>query len=470
MSNLTGLVLDAYDDYDGSILRSVMPSEDIPEFVKTAQWLRTDSDNVPDDNYALVLVKEGQKLKKYATVDKGNTALSVLYLLKQAHLLPPKAVKVAALNLLEACQRYNLDAPEQLKLAAKTGYSGVSGESQRPYDVKSLSPKPQQFPVPNPEKENLENPQLGKGGTEEDVHKRTNYEGVQSTNFQEIPPFSTKERFSNSEGSGIDREKLAAADLSTMALLNSPNIDTRHQNWRVSPYVGMEDWEPGYDLEKKASAPSRTLLGGKYPVDSYDQVKTAEVYFEEYTRRFHPRDRRTYCVKLASRMEELGMEVPELIEKYASPGYGADVEAYVSFRRGFVHEEFHPALDLLLEKRAQVNPETFAEALCDFDQITNLNWEWDSNIPDPWASTFGPSLEKVAEKSWTWDCNGVRIDESHLKNLSMNGRPLMIKSFGEKFADEFAKDPKTFFKALPKPNQMVVARMAMDHTSGTGTE
>ena len=275
----------------------------------------------------------------------------------------------------------------------------------------------------------------------------------------------------NSEGTAIDREKLAAASPEDRAMFsNGEQASTRVKNWRTSPYVDVADWEPGASLEKVAAAPERTLLRGKYPVDSMSQVKTAEAYFGENIRRFHPRDRREYCQKLASRMKELNIPVTGDIAKYASPGYGAEVDAYVSYRRGFVPEEFHPALDVLLEKRAQVNPETFAEALCEFDDMTHLSYQWDSQIPDPWASTFGPSLEKIAAEGWVYDENGVRIDEDDLKNLATNGQALLLKSFGEDFAEEFAEDPKTFFNALPTPNKQVLGRMAMDRHSGTGTE
>lgn len=480
MANLTGCVFDLYDDAGGEVLRSVVSGPgDVPDFVKEAHYI-TSEDSRPDDNYALVLLNEGQKLRKYATIDAGNTALSVIYLIKQGSALPEKAIKVAASNLIEACNRYQLGVPEQLKEAARTGViSGVSGESQDAYLHKALNKvleKKTDYPVPEPKGEATMNPQLGKGGTEHDVHKRTNYHGVDGSNFLEAPPFSLKERFGNQEGTGIDREKLANAKavaehpglVESFDLPEGMQAQVKEQSWRTSPYVDVQDWEPG--AEKTASAPSRTLLRGRFRVDSFGQVKTAEVYFGENIRQFHPRDRRSYCQKLAARMDELGIPVTGHIAKYASEGYGVEADSYINYRRGFVQEEYHPALDLLLEKRASVDPETFAEALCEFDNMTNLNFQWDSQIPDPWASTFGPSHEKLAADTWTYDENGVRIDECDLKNLARNGKAFLVKSFGEDYAEEFCKNPKTFFNALPTPNKQIVGRMAMDRHSGTGTE
>lgn len=478
MNKFAGLVIDPYDDVDGSMIRSMTNEHDIPDFIKSAERLDPDrSASLPDDNYALVLLDQGAKLRKYATIDKGNTALSVMYLLKQSHYLPEVAIKTAAINLVEACERFGLEIPEQLKTAASTGISGISGESQHPF-LRQTYNKQIQAPLRNDTREGEMNPQLGKGDANQDVRKRTNMEPVMGTNFLELPPFSTKERFGDSQGTSIDSEKLAShevrnmygADNETRAWFDNPQAETRKRNWRTSPYIDVADWEPGADLMHKQASARHTLLNGRYPVDSFDQIKLAEAYFKDNEVSFHPRDRRTYCIKLASRAKELGLKVDTSIQKYAAEGYGGAVSSYINFRKQYVEEDFHPALDTLLEKQAQVKPETFAEVLADFDKIAQIDHLWDSHIPDPWTSTYGTTMDKVAEEDWRWDNNGVRVCEGDLDNLATNGLHLVKKSFGDKFAEGFREGPKTFFEALPLPNKLVLGRLAMDRYSGTGTE
>lgn len=471
MSQMTGLVFDPYDDTTGEVLKSIIPDPSgLPSFVKEARrLLPEDARGVPDDNYALVLLKEGQKMRKFATVDKGNTALSVMYLLKQAHLLPPQAVKVAAHNLIEACGRYGMEPPVQLKMAAKAGVSGISGKSQKPFLRHSLTQaEKQDFPMPEPPKETTLNPQLGQVDPADPTIKgQTNYKGPEGSNFMEVPSLTTKERLSDAEGSGVDREKTAEADQATRDMFASGMVaTTRMQNTRTSPYVDMQDWEPGAHLTEKVASASQTLLGGKYPVDTYGQVKEASAYFEGATRQFRPRDRRTYCVKLAARMSELSIQVPEAIEKYASDGYCADVDAYVDFRRQYAPEEFHSSLDMLLEKRAQVTPGTFAEALEEFDKCAGIHYYWDAEIPDPYYSTFGPSMAKLAEDDWVFDENGARCRESDLKNLATEGYAVLAKKFGDDFADSFVKSPKTVFKSMPLPQKLIIARLSSDPHAG----
>lgn len=441
MPRISSYVFDHHDDVDGQIVKSVFQSlADIPDFVKTAARLsESEIDSIPDDKFSLILLDGGAKFKKYATIDAGNTALSVLYLLKQAHLLPVDAVKIAACNLIGACQEHGLDVPEELIKAAEHG-TGVSGKStQRPYK----SQKVQKGSLPETPTESRENPQLGNADAAWfDVDERTNMNGTPGTNFMTIPAFSPKEKEKNAE-----------------AVL-------RQRAWRQSPYYDASGWDPSSG-EPEPSMPSRTLIDERFPVDSFSQVKTASAYFNDNWKEFHPRQRHEYCVKLASRMEELGMLVPDEMARYGSSTYAADVDGYVGLRRSHVSEEFHPSLDLLLEKRAQVSPETFAEALAEFDNQTGLRWEWDGKIPDPWMSTFGPSFEKLAEDGWRWDKDGTRVSEEDLKVLARNGNDIVVKNFGEDFAKEFSKKPKEVFNSLPEPNKMVLARLASDRRGGT---
>lgn len=467
MLNISGHVFDTYDDEDGHVLRAIVDNPaHLPSFVKTASRLTEDQVNfLPDDQFALILLNGSQKLKKYATVDRGNTTLSVLYLLKQASTLPPEMAQAAARNLIGALNSYDMAVPEELlKLAKKGGASGnfVSGKSQKPF----VGGKVHQLQYPEileDPKESHDNPQLGRHDAAwDDVRQRTNAEGTPGSNFLELPSFSPKEKIKTA-GQVIDGTTGAPEASSQHLFSNQASL--KQQSWRESPYFDVSGWDPSMPVTEP-TIPERTLLNGSYPIDGYDQVKTASVYFDENWKSLGFRDRHTYCVKLASRMSELGMPVPEDIARYGSTTYAADAESYVEARRNYVHEEFHPTLDLLLEKRASVSPGVFAEALAEFDHTTDLNLHWDSRIADPWYSTFGPSMEKVAEENWRWDGVGTRISEDDLRDLARNSFHLVAKNFGQDFAKEFSKSPKNVFMSLPDPNKIILARLASDRFTG----
>lgn len=120
MEKLSGLVFDVYDDPTGEILRSVFPTQgSLPDLVKEAYAVTKEvRDKLPDEAFALVLVDGDVEMKKFATVDPGNTALSVEYFLQTGHKLPVEAQKVAAQNLVAACELFDIEPPEELQKVA----------------------------------------------------------------------------------------------------------------------------------------------------------------------------------------------------------------------------------------------------------------------------------------------------------------------------------------------------------------
>lgn len=472
MRGIAGFVVDQYDDTSGEIIASRFPTSDtLPDFVKTAHRLTSDEIvEMPDDAFALVLFDGGHKMKKFAMVDKGNTALSVVYLLEQGHLLPPDAIKIAASNLINACEHYGLSVPEHLKEAASNGISGVSGKGQTPY-ARGAKVIRMQFNSPHSNDGSYHNnPQLGKDEEDEDLKSRVNLDSIQGTNFSQIPHFSSKETIKDDHAGSTDNMK-QAMQKTAGAFGDAPGeVRSRQKGWREAPHLDISGWDPRQAFSNVPEEATETLLRGHYPVDSYDQIKTASSYFIENWKEFTPRDRHTYCVKLAQKLASLDLPISEEIERYGSTDYAADAEDLAMARKSLVPEEFHDALETLVEKRASVRPDAFAEALNDFDHMTNLHFYWGSHVTDPWYTTFGPSQEKIASSGWTFDHLGTRIGEAELKDLARNGRPIVEKTLGAKFADEFQKAPKTFFESLPKPQKIILARLAMDPHAGTFSE
>jgi hypothetical protein len=120
MEKLSGLVIDAGDDYNGAVLRSIFPTqESVPNLIKTAEYLPPERRaELPDDLYALVLQDGDVCLRKFACTDAGNTALSVEYFMKTGHKLPAEAQKMAAANLCTACGWYSISPPQELEKIA----------------------------------------------------------------------------------------------------------------------------------------------------------------------------------------------------------------------------------------------------------------------------------------------------------------------------------------------------------------
>jgi len=128
----TGSIVDFYDDPTGIVLKEKLAQAKVPEFIRRSEFLNQEKRaSLPDEAFALILVDRGHKLRKYACVDKGNTALNVIYFMENQDKLSPEATKVAAANLLGACQQFKLAAPLALrKLANKKTLPRMKGKSK----------------------------------------------------------------------------------------------------------------------------------------------------------------------------------------------------------------------------------------------------------------------------------------------------------------------------------------------------
>jgi len=111
MRKYEAATLDFYDDR-GILLRELIEDpKDIPDFVKTAEAV---DQNAHSELFALVLHEDGHLFKKFATADAGNTFLSTLYFSQTFDRLPEEAQKIAAVNLVQACEAFDIGVPDFL--------------------------------------------------------------------------------------------------------------------------------------------------------------------------------------------------------------------------------------------------------------------------------------------------------------------------------------------------------------------
>jgi len=458
MEKLACTILDFKDDRDGSILKEAFPHYSlIPDVIKTASM-----ESPKEHEYALVLKNNNETYYKYAMHDPGNTVLSIIYLVKQANKLPLEAVKVASENLINAAGRFKLPIPEELKDLANSF-------KERGGDIRTR----EKYWKPLDTLQKVDELDVGRKVTKTasdgkqyiDAAKRIGARTIVGAGIGGLSGALTNTK---DELHGAKRGAIAGG--LTGALIGAmtdhiPVISPAlagHYSAKLSRNhnkVDVTNKEPTHQVTEKTA---KYIIFDKYPIDTYDQVKLANAYFKEYWREFTPEQRHEYCVKLAKRMEDLNLELPSNVERYGSEKFAQDVDRYVNHRKNFVGEEFHPVLDMLLEKQAYVKPTTFAEALEEFDKVAGIDKYWDSKLTDPYKSTFGPT--KLASDDWVYTDLGLHIEESDLSNLARRNIKIVKDQFGEEFAFKFMKSPKTTFLSLDKDTKVILARMATtDH-------
>ncbi len=428
-----GVVLDFYDDPSGAVLKKTFPTADsLPSMIKEAHILSAEErDVLRNEAFALVMLDEGKMLRKFACVDAGNTAMSALYFMENHDRLPEEARGVAAQNIAAACEEFGLPVSPLLKTAGAI--------------VRKRDP--------------MKGPLVG---DDNDWGQRTNMHSVQGgSDAGRVIPTANQTKTAGFAG------VMAAKALNTDPAAVKAKVAPIKTASRVSPLVDVAGKEPEVRLEKRAA--ERTALDGRYPLDSYADVRAAVQYFDDLYPEMAPADRHEYAVKTASRARELGIETSAMLDRYGSTEYALDVEGHLVTRAGAAPDEWKGVYEEMREKRASIEPEAFAQLLEAADRGANLNWYWGGEIADPWYSTFGGDLQKVAS-SWSWMSRvGDYVTEPQLRELARNGRPLIHKQFTSDITNAFVKDPITIFMSLPDDSKMILSRLANDLRDGLST-
>lgn len=452
---ISGLVFDVYDDTQGEVIRSVYPTRDsIPQLIKSAELLsREDRDRLPDAAFALVLVDEGQKLRKYACVDAGSTALSIAYFLKTAGLLPKSAQTAAANNLIEACAWFQLTPPSELAKAAGIGRAllalpiaqGTSQQVKTNLGAVRALEGDRQIVTPD----QMHGKQAEATGTDlMPLSKAVSKE----------PPKAVVAKSASVGRLVAGHAKEDSEVLPTNAGIPGKQPARSPQMRPLAVDVSGEQYV--VPREKKANT---YALGERYPLDTYPQIKAAAAYFEEYGCRMPPEDRHRYCSALVKQAAKLGLELHHDIRKYGSSQYAPLVELAVA--RELRVQQLGDAplertvLDSMFEKRAELAPDAFCALLSEFDQATGLDHCYDRTVYDPYYSTYG--CEKRAEQ-FSEVIGNDSVTADALQRLARTGASALRNTFSADFLAEFQKDPVGIFRSMPRDQKLILMRMAND--------
>lgn len=482
----SGLVLDIYDDVGGAQLKTFFPVDGlipvVPEFMKQAHALSSsDLSQLPDDAFALVLVNGDEKLRKYACIDEGNVALSVMYFVKNAHKLPDEARKVTAENLKVACGWYGLDIPVELEKEAGMVFNAIRNKpiqtAMAVANAKSVADN-----TGGQIKANLRDIRdaesmggVGAGMATQGMERRASANlgllelaqafkvaDVTGTNLMQLSKDDKNSEDPSPTRTVNKRASVGQLEQGEPVSGESPLRAPQH----MSPVVDVTGKSPRKEETKKEAHFFAMPSYGRYPLDSYGQVKQASAYFEEFGVRFSPVDRHEFCVNLTKRAEALQIPVSDVVRKYGSEKYASstELEAALDTRRQLLPKEDIVLLDKIASATATLPPDDFASLLGAFDESRGLQHQYGSHVMDPYYSTYG--FEKRAEDEDTWSdvVGNYHITARELKAFGLSGFTRMHKQFGSDFAEEFRKDPIGIYKSMPVEQKKLIIRLATENS------
>jgi hypothetical protein len=243
---------------------------------------------------------------------------------------------------------------------------------------------------------------------------------------------------------------------------SSPISKTAH----MEPVVDVTGIRPSSPQKEKAA--SHYALGDKYPIDSYMQVKQASDFFTTYGKRLEPVERHEFCSNLVKRAGDLRIQLPEVIRKYGSEKYASvhEIELALDTRRALLQmdQEACELLDKVAEAIPVMPPSDFCTVLGNFDQAYDLDHYYDSDVMDPYYSTYGFIKNAEDEKATFADTIGnMHVTAADLDKLK-NNKAWLTKTFGEDFCEEYCKDPVDIYKSMPVEQKKLIMRMATENS------
>ena len=435
----SGLILDVYDDTDGATVRAAFPDGRFPESVKVAHALtHEDREAIPDDLFALVLTDgDDVVLRKYACADQGNTELSVLYFLDHGHKLAAHVQEQTAKNLVTACGWYGIEVPQALEKVA-LGLGTVMTALSAPSVVKG-------------------------------VH------GEAKRNLSAVRAGESLSGVAGGLGAMAEKHKVAeviGTDIMPTSCDTSAKV--KKSDIPLKKSARMESVEVGPSVKSAGRTSAVSALNGRYPLDSYSDVKTASEYFEKHARKLPAMDRREFAVSLVKRASELNIACGELALAYSGEKRASDDTWATALQSRQEHVRSDSKLSALLEKVAEqrevVDPDVFAQLLSGFDKIAGLHYHYDVSVMDPALSAYGPGFaDKVADgdDGYLDTSTGRGITGEDIKRFASAHRDYAASMFGEEVAEKLQKDPVGTYSGMVHSRRQVLANMIAEF-AGSG--
>lgn len=457
-----GIILDLYDDPNARVLRERLGERPLPEKLASMDLLTSEARaQLPNRLFAFVGTNGQDLLRKYAMHDEPHLVSSLVYFMETGHLLPEEAQKVAAHNLCLGCHWYEVEPPERIVKLAGIGsaLAGVATAGTVAMEIPEAMEKKRQT---------MDQFRAAQSGQTVGTQKQADLGGT------EMMPVS------GSLKSGAPARTNTAKTISSKSKTSSGKLLEL-----IGPYLETAGWRGPVDVThlsapqvQKVAAVTSYALHERYPIDSLEQIKTAQSYFEEHWGKFEMVDRHIFATNLQGRADVVGLgDLGGMVREYAGSDYGTKIAGELMSRiRGMSGSDHTPVYEVLLEKVASTPPEIMASMLMEADLETGASEGWNKPIigyADPYRAVFSKTANDVNpekgrdQKQWSWSQGSDFINDTMISDFALNGGVELGKCFGDDFAKEFCKDPITVFESLPDPQKHAIARMAGDNSGGS---
>lgn len=194
---------------------------------------------------------------------------------------------------------------------------------------------------------------------------------------------------------------------------------------------------------------SYKALNNKYPINTIDELRKADQYFDKYASQFSPFEKHEYSKNVVNRANTLGYEVySSELKKYAGVnGYNHNLPNQIDYRCSLT-DSYNCKLEYsnLKKEINKIHPIEFSEKLAKADKNSGLDKHYGKKIHDNYAATFSSSK---SENSKNENLNLETL-------LSKSKREKLISYLGENFVKNLEENKDNFFDTLSEDVKEIV--------------
>lgn len=197
----------------------------------------------------------------------------------------------------------------------------------------------------------------------------------------------------------------------------------------------------------------------RFPVRDVEEAEKAAQYFEDQYTHFPAEIRRTAAAAFQEKLAGFGVDVGEAAQQYLGDTRSWLFKAAMT-GRATLRPDFAPLYAALIDDE-DPDLEVLAHKLAEVDAASGLEREWDTAIPDPWATVYN-NMIKVGEEKFEYRIGGETVTGTDLARV-VERKPVMVENyFGQTLSADFIKNPiRTFMKAGPEFKR-IIAQLAKE--------
>ncbi len=204
--------------------------------------------------------------------------------------------------------------------------------------------------------------------------------------------------------------------------------------------------------------PPRVRSAEKVASGPYERLREIQSGWDD----MEPHEKRAAAVELHEFSQQVPLQVPRAIDRYAGDGLSEKFASHMKARLPYVRDpELASEYKRLAKVAGVLAPNEVVSVLYELDNRAGLRWSGGDRYGEKIADPFLCVFDRVKEAEYSWNHGGEFTNERQLDIFPYkpNAEKIFRDTFTEALWLRFKANPLGTFKSMPVEQQILVSRM-----------